>query len=70
MFQFDLKQHGEENEQRKTLAKEVGEVFGERDAGALDVVDDRGNQAAGGLMLEESDGLANDAWRRPDCADR
>ena len=48
------------DDQRKTFAKQVGEIFRERDAGALDVVDGDGEQTAGRMVLEETDGLAND----------
>src|SRR5947208_10913943 len=59
-FPIDVEHHGEENDQGETFLKEVGQIFGKRDASLLDIVDDGGQDAPGGMMLKESDGLAND----------
>ena len=58
---IDLQQHAKKNNEAKDLAENVGQIFGKREPGALDVVNHRGNEAAGGLVLEKCDGLANHA---------
>src|SRR6185369_1590706 len=50
---------GDKDEEGETFAEEIGKMLGERDARALDVVDDHGEKAAGGVVLEETDGLAD-----------
>ena len=49
----------DEDEEGETFAEEIGEMLGERDARALDIVDGHGEKPAGGMVLEETDGLAD-----------
>ncbi len=39
---IDIEHHRNKDNQRETFLKEIGEIFGERDAGLLNVVDHRG----------------------------
>src|SRR5262249_33680725 len=59
-FPVDPEEHANKDDETETLLKEIGEVFGERDASALDVVDGRGKKAADRMVLKEGNRLAND----------
>ena len=56
---IEAKKHGNEYDQRETLTEEVGKVFRNGEPSALHVVDYHRHQAAGRLVLEEPDGLAD-----------
>src|ERR1700741_2666109 len=58
---IDVKHHGEKNKEGEALLKEIGEIFRERDAGLLDVVDHRGEHTPSGVVLKKSDRLADDS---------
>lgn len=60
-FPIDGEQDGDEGDEREYLAEEIGQEFGEGAADLLDVVNDRGHEAAGGIVLKEADGLLNQA---------
>jgi len=57
---INVEKDGEKGEEGKSLAKNFGEIFGERGARALHVVNDRGHHPSGRLLLEESNRLSND----------
>ncbi len=57
---IDVEHHREKDNQRETFLKEIREIFGERDARFLDVVDDRRQHTTRRVMLEKSDGLTDD----------
>jgi len=64
---IDVKHHDEKNDEREAFLKEIGENIGERDAGLLDVVDHRGQNAARRIVLEEPNRLTNNfayTWLR------
>src|SRR4029077_8828528 len=59
-FPVQAEHHGDEDQESKTFTKEIGQVFGKRDAGAFDVVDGYGEEAACWMVLEKTNRLANE----------
>src|SRR6266436_1270786 len=57
---IDVEHHGEKDDKSEAFLKEIGEIFRERDASLLNVVDHRGQYAPRGVVLKKPDGLAND----------
>src|SRR5712692_5760034 len=56
-FPVDQQQDGGKAHKGKDLAKKIRQPLGQRAADALDVVDHRGHQAAGGILLKKTDRL-------------
>ena len=53
-------QHGEQKKQREDVPETKSQIFRKRVPHALDIVDDRGHQAPGRMVLEKTDGLPDD----------
>ena len=57
---IDVQQDGQKDGKQEGLAKQLSKVLGNRQAGALHIVDDCGEYSPRGLLLKKSNRLADD----------
>ena len=57
---IDVQQNRQEDREQESLAKQFSKILGNRQAGALHIVDDRGEYSPRGLLLKKSNRLADD----------